>query len=66
MDREIKKNVQIKEPTFLSPLDIHFRMISGSQKNNAYQYTVRELKQIRESLTKYGDEYEHTAKKTIK
>lgn len=59
MDKEIKNRVQIKEPTFLSPLDIHFRMVSGSQRD---RYTVRELYQIRENLTKYGEE-EHTSKK---
>ena len=62
MDREIKNRVQIKEPTFLSPLDIHFRMISGNQRDSAYRYTVRELYQIRDSLIKNGDE-EHTTKK---
>lgn len=62
MEKEIKNRVQIKEPTFLSPLDIHFRMISGSQRDSAYQSTIRELYQIRENLTKYGEE-EHTSKK---
>jgi hypothetical protein len=62
MNKEIKNRVQIKEPTFLSPLDIHFRMVSGNQRDSAYRYTVRELYQIRDSLTKYGEE-EYTAKK---
>lgn len=35
MEKEIKNRVQIKEPTFLSPLDIHFRMVSGNQRDSA-------------------------------
>ena len=55
MDREIKKSVKVSEPTFLSPLDIHFRMLSG----NRSRYTINELKQIRESIISN----EHASKK---
>lgn len=47
-----KNSVYVKEPTFLSPMDLHFRMTNGNNIDSLNRYTISELKEMREVLVK--------------
>ncbi len=57
---ENKNVVYVKEPTFLSPIDIHFRNLSNIQR----KYAISELKKVKENIETYRVECESTMQKS--
>ena len=46
---EKKTGVYVQEPTFLSQLDLHYRMLSDSHR----ELVISELKKVKENIADY-------------
>ena len=55
-----KMKAYVYEPTFLSPTDIHFRMLVDEQKS----FSLSELKVLRQELENYNNKTKENIKKS--